>query len=479
MVSCLVNIAVRNRRARLRTCACFVLFMVLRDPSAARGQTFWEMTPYRVEVVVALDRVPELSGYVATDLISGLRESVNSIIGSHWTADVRTVDPLLRHQILTAIDTLTMSDITPEQLDRDKVIVMGVRNTPGQFVIQAREFDCQTRRWGVTTTVEVGQAEALGDALFHALRKVFTPIATVEFDDQHRPVLNLRARERPQGDPELTWCQPGDVFIPIVRRNDRDGNPTENGIQQVPWTYLMVDQIAEQPVCEVFSGTRNPFSVRRRGRTEQYALATHRPRRPTRLKLQSRSEPVVPLAGYEFYTSKPGEKKTQPVGITDRNGGITIPPADEALQVLFVKSGGQVLAKLPLVAGLESVVEVPVSDDDPRLLAEGQLKGLREKLVDLVARRQILIARIRRAAENGDRDRVEVYLDELERLPTRKPFTQQIDQLQTASVSSDPRVKAQIDRMFADTRNMLAKFLDPREITDLRSQLNVAKQGGQ
>ena len=53
------------------------------------------------------------------------------------------------------------------------------------------------------------------------------------------------------------------------------------------------------------------------------------------------------------------------------------------------------MAKVPVVPGAKPFVEVPIADDTARLRAQAALTSLSEQLVDTVAMRNILIARVR------------------------------------------------------------------------------------
>ena len=70
--------------------------------------------------------------------------------------------------------------------------------------------------------------------------------------------------------------------------------------------------------------------------------------------------------------------------------------------MLLIKHGGQLLAKLPVVPGAERRINVPLPDDEARLVAEARLAAVREDLIDVVARRNILMARTRQKIEKKD-----------------------------------------------------------------------------
>ena len=140
------------------------------------------------------------------------------------------------------------------------------------------------------------------------------------------------------------------------------------------------------------------------------------------LRLQSRTNAEKPLVGYEVYSQKPGEEATTRIGASDSAGKVTVRPGPSAVQTLFIKHGGQLLAKLPVVPGAEREIAVPLPDDDMRLAAEARLAAMREDLVDVVARRNILMARARQKIEQKDFDAAQELIRAVDELPGRSQF---------------------------------------------------------
>jgi hypothetical protein len=130
------------------------------------------------------------------------------------------------------------------------------------------------------------------------------------------------------------------------------------------------------------------------------------------------------------------------------------------------------------VPGVARQVEMPLPDDDARLLAEASLASVRENLIDVVAQRNILMARARRQIDQGNLDQAEKLVNELDDLPGRTHFDRQLEQLATQHVAADPQIQRRIDRLLSDTRSILAHFLDIRETNRLRDELNAAKAAG-
>jgi len=146
------------------------------------------------------------------------------------------------------------------------------------------------------------------------------------------------------------------------------------------------------------------------------------------------------------------------------------------LQILYVRNGGRLLARLPVVAGLEPLLTAAMTDDDPRLLAEGHVKGLQNRVMDLVARRELYTARFRRHLQKKEFDQARALLEEFRGLENRSDLTRQLDQTAQRIKSPDRRVQAKIDQLFSDTRQLLMKFLDPRTTNVLAEELLQAQR---
>ena len=95
------------------------------------------------------------------------------------------------------------------------------------------------------------------------------------------------------------WANPGDVFVPILRRTTRSGDLAENGIQIIPWTYLEASR--RQRFARIPHPQRQSSAIqcRRQARVEQLAIAVKADPAETTLHLLSRHDEKKPLVGYE------------------------------------------------------------------------------------------------------------------------------------------------------------------------------------
>ena len=320
------------------------------------------------------------------------------------------------------------------------------------------------------------QLGKLRDVSKDALLGAFAPLARIEnvATAERRVVLRLKAGALPMRDEEMSLVAPGDLFRAVIRHNDRDGKARR--IAAVPWTFCMVDEVTTKEVrCQLHTGLRSPLSGRRRGRIEQFALAVIPPQQPSVLTLQSRSDPEQVLGGYEVYARHPDAKKGTLLGRTDRQGRITIPPAECPLRVLLIRNGSEPLARLPIVPGLESELIATVANDDGRLEAEGLITGLQEEIVDLVTRRTVLLARTRARIEAGKFDEAAELVETLNGLQTGPQFASTLDAQRKSIYSNDPAVQAKIDALFSDTRKLMLKYLDPKTVEEVSVELSKAR----
>jgi len=283
-------------------------------------------------------------------------------------------------------------------------------------------------------------------------------------------------------EPGVVAVRPGDVFRPVIRVNGRDGNlrKSKEGEVVLPrpidWTYLAVEEVTPAETnCQLFTGLRAPLSSRRRGRTEQLALAVVRQKASTELTLQSRTDPYPVLAGYDVYAHPPDSKVTTLLGRSDRHGRLIIPPGEHLLRVLVVKHGGAILARLPIVPGAEPELLARIADDDQRLAVEGIITGLQEELVDLVTRREVLLARARARIKQGKFDEAAELIDQLNRLPSGSDFARALANARKAISSDDPAMQHKIEMLFGDTRKLVDKHLSPDAIEAVWQELRRAR----
>ncbi len=185
-----------------------------------------------------------------------------------------------------------------------------------------------------------------------------------------------------------------------------------------------------------------------------------------------------PLAGCEIHAKYPGEENTELVGLTDYSGGIDLLPTEKPLRLFYIKNGGQLLARLPLVVGQQTAITANVMDDDPRLRAEAYIKSLQSRVIDLVARREILAVRIRSKINKGEIEEARQLVSEFRSLTTSVQLTRELDDMQRRSSNVPGITGKRISKVFQDGQKLLAGFLDPEMANKLAREVTEAEQQG-
>ena len=281
--------------------------VVVRLAIAASGG--WEYQPYRVLAIVALDLPGGLDENLRQVLPAYLLQRADAALTPLWLFDVRMATGA---EALLVRRSLSIENIAKPAADliadHDKLLLLNVEWTNADFRLVAREYDSYVEHWSPPITRRCAQLSTLPERLFALAERASTPLAQFELDPNQVITLTPRGSALPHNPGGPTWAKPGDVFLPILRRTARNGQPLENGVTPVPWTYIEATAAAAKDKPDtlkftVQSGSRHPFPARKQARTEQLALALRADAAPTVLHLESRKSDAKPLAGFDVFAS--------------------------------------------------------------------------------------------------------------------------------------------------------------------------------
>ena len=452
-------------------------------PRVADAQQAWAVSPYRVRVWLALEPVPELASGWADDIPRAIARSSEATFGAAWQLTVESAPAVVAQILASDVDSMTVATLQTVQEDimdaSDKLMIVSVSIQRGGYLVRVRELDCKTHSWSATRTRLLRQSNRLAVTCAEEVVEAFTPVGMISRSLDKVVEISMRAGLLTGGADVGRLIPPaGSILRGVIRKNDRLGKLTKNGLQPIPWTLLRVESDAYGTVnCNMVSGLKNPFRSRSSRQVEKLALLVRPSFDSTTLRLQSKSEPEKGLAGYDIYYRLPDEKSTKFIDRSDWRGEIDVPRNDdEPIKIMYVKNGGRLLARLPIVPGFEQYTTADIVDDSQRLEAEGFLKGIQEQMIEVRARQQVYGLRIRKQIADKNLERAEELLDELRSLQTRDDLTRKMRDRQSDLTSPNRAIQSRIDKMFRDTRTLLQKHMTIGEVDKLRVELNEAKR---
>jgi len=463
----------------LRVCVLLACSAFQGSASAAENRE-WEISNYRVQVHLAVDTTTRPQPGLKEKIAQHLERRIHATIYPLWSVELSHATGSLRHELLHHLSNLDQETEEETSQGFDKKMILAVVATAEGTQITCREMDRHTSLWGPVHSRNVRQSRMVPEQCFDLLRTTFAPLAKVRKiagDDSH-VLLLFKGNRLPRRTNETPFARPGTVYQTLKIRTGRRGEARPDSINPVPWTYLTLEAMEDHAGrCQVHTGIRQPFGVRRRGRVEHLAIALGQSSQATRVRFYARHDQTQPLVGYEVFQRIADDEPSQPLGLTDAQGSIEV-PSKAHVSTLFLRSDGKLLAKLPIAPGALATIEVPIADDTARLQAQATLTSLREQLIDLVARRNILIARVRERLENKKLDEARELIGQLDELPGRAHFVQLLASAERSgrNRSGEPQVQNRIEKMFADTRKLLGRFLSARQLSELQSELNAARQ---
>lgn len=450
-----------------------------------QAQGTWEYNPYRVHVWLAVKPSAWLPDALQRDVLDQLVAQAHVYAGATWRLTSAAAPASLTSTLVTVLDQVTMEQLIAggeDVLAHDKLMLLSVQEENGELLIACREVDCHTRTFGLVYRSRTQQLDRLARDCMVAVATAFSPLVRVEQARGRAATVRVRAGGlvHPQAEHCVSLVQEGDVLRPVIRRNDRSGEPKPDGIQEVDWTYLLVRQRQEFLLeCEVLSAMRNPLGGRSSASVEKLALRVRPRGTDTRLQLLAEGD-EQPLEGYEVFARKPlppeadTSDATERLGMTDWRGSINVPADEFPLRLIYVKNGSHLIARLPVLPGYLPERTAILPRDDNRLEAEAFVEGMETTVMDLVARREILAARIRRRVDEGKIADAATLLDQAKQLPTRDDLERMLAGRQQALTSADEREQRRIDLLLRGTRILLDKYLDADKIADLRQLVEKA-----
>ena len=363
----------------------------------------------------------------------------------------------------------------------DKIFIVHVRREKIPNKIDVVEFDSLMRHFGPVARVQAASAGSLPVDIGRGLSKAFAPVVRIENAGQRNAVGLLRAGGLIVDENSPASIRVGDVLEPMTRKNDRNGKPILIGA--IDWAFLLVTELEGRNInMDYYAGRAGGLQGRQNKRTFRTALRVRPFGKSSLLRLHLQRNPEFPLIGYELYQKELKSTKMTFIGRTDWNGRLVIERTDEPFRLLYVKNGGAVLARLPLVPGLHKVDVADLSGDDMRLQAEAYIRGVQNAIIDLVAIRELFKARIRMRLEKGEMENAETLMIALREQPSNEKLAADMGKKQAVFLKAlgtrNANQRRKVDEMFTTTRELLSKHINPKLVRDLEAMMIAARNNG-
>lgn len=362
----------------------------------------------------------------------------------------------------------------------DKIFVVAIHTATMPTQVEVVELDTLMRHFSQVSRGESASRALLPAVVGRAIRDAFSPVVRIDDAgrDHAKGLVRASGLILDQDSPAL--IRPDDVLQPMIRKDDRNGNPFAIG--PLDWAYLVATESDGRRVSmDFYSGRAGGLQGRSNSRTFRMGLKVKPKLDATLLRLHAQNKPELPLIGYEIYERELQGKSMTFVGRTDWNGRLLVRPDQQPMRLLYVKNGGAVLARLPMVPGHSAKAVADLAGDDMRLQAEAYIRGVQNAIIDLVALRELFRARIMMRLREGKMEEADKLLQTLRDQPSNEELANEMGKRQSMflkAIGRNPNQQRKVDNMFSTTRELLSKHINRKLVRDLEDAYIKAKKNG-
>jgi hypothetical protein len=403
-------------------------------------------------------------------------EETEAVLVSRGTA--RTLDEPEAKVVLPKLANLVSQAVDAY----DKIFIVRLQANESLTDVSVVEMDTLMQHFGPVAKAKGGTRHTLPTIIGKTITRAFAPVVRVDNAGTRTATGLLRASGLIVDEDSPAKLKAGDVLEPMIRKNDRNGRAFVIG--PLDWAFLNVTGFEGRNVkMDFYSGRAGGLQGRKNKRTFKMALKVRPFQEASTVRLHLQRDPSTPMIGYELYEKELKSKKMTFIGRTDWDGRLRIEPTKAPFRLLYVKNGGAVLARLPIVPGLHEFDVADLSGDDTRLQAEAYIRGVQNAIIDLVAVRELFRARIQLRLKRGEMDKAQALMEALRDQPSNEELANDMGKRQTyfnnlLAGSGNANQRAKVDQMFVITRELLTTHINGRLINNLEAEVSEAKKNG-
>ena len=452
----------------------------------------YERRPYEVRVLVAFDS-STFDANIRRSIIEDFRLVADRCVGRLWDLKADEIAWLSPSNSL-GLERLDQTVISSRYANEtaDVWYVATVENQPVGTRVSVRSWQPEVAIGTSIVSQDILDRREIPVSIIRSCRDLFRPMGIVEQVNDRSVRTRLRGGEIATPDPSFKQLSAGDLLQPLLAY--RDKNRKIDKLQTIPWTYVAVNEIDGSTIMgTVQSGLRMSLGGKKRGRIDTLMVAMKpqslsttielvtQSRLPVALgahRLEMRSEPIIPRPTEANPDVDPKSTLLGEV-LTDRRGMATVSVvSDHRMVWLFVFSGDNQLARVPLIPGLQPHVRLEVPDDSTRLAAEADLQMLQGEVIDAVALRNTAFATIRSAAKRDDWPLVNQKLALLKKAQSGAIFLDRLNAVRVAGTTSarnrkDRVAEARINRICDDTATLIKAHMNEDKVRLLVEEMDA------
>ena len=387
-----------------------------------------ERRPYAIRAWVSTATLARLDEKAKGILIEEWKRLAGRFVGAPWALEIAKGDGPFAGGDLEGVEA---EAVRKKAEGVDKAWLIRVEPLGNGFDLTAREYDATTRLLGpVCRRVAASPIDATR-ALLNLSLDVFEPLAEVGASSGGGVTIKVQgAAISPPGAPGRI-AAPGSVFRPLRIASDSKGGI--KAIVPIRATYLRVGSVEGGDArCQIETRLNDPLSKLVVGRVRVVALGVKPSAIRTRLRFVIGKE-KEPAAGYTLTARRLPDGLLRVVGTTDREGRAALEPgfASGLVSLRLVAGGIEPLTEFPIMPGEQAEERTIVLNDAKAdaVALETTLSALRDEIIDQVAIRGRLEARLKSRADALAWDDVKTLLDQSRALATRDAFQARLDVL--------------------------------------------------